>query len=149
MKGASLRLNDGTTRIFLNTKGTNDSEESPELIHFLHYLENTTDEEALRSGSERIQRIHEKVKRARLSEEVGLKYMQAWEERYYDKQEAREEGLAEGREEGLAEGREEGYRQKLTELIQKKLAKGMSPDAIADLMEEPLETVQAIIAEIH
>ena len=174
---ASLRLDDGATRIFLNTKGTNDSEESPELIHFLHYLENTTDEEALRSGSERIQRIHEKVKRARFSEEVGLKYMQAWEERYYDKQEAREEGLAEGRKKGLAEGREEGLmegrekglaegrtkglaegreeglmegqQQMLATIVQKKLAKGMSPDAIADLLEEPLETVQAIIAAIH
>ena len=95
----------------------------------------------MRSGSERILRIHEKVKRARLSEEVGIKYMQAWEERYYDKQEAREEGLA--------EGREEGYRQKLTELIRKKLVKGMSPEAIADLLEEPLETIQAIIADMH
>ena len=138
---ASLRLEDGATRIFLNTKGTNDSEESQELIHFLHYLENTTDEEAMRSGNERILRIHEKVKRARLSEEVGIKYMQAWEERYYDKQEAREEGLA--------DGREEGYRQKLTELIRKKLVKGMSPEAIADLLEEPLETIQAIIADMH
>ena len=141
MKGASLRLDDDTIRIFLNTKGPNDSDASQELIHFLHYLENTTDEEAMRSGSERILRIHEKVKRARLSEEVGIKYMQAWEERYYDKQEAREEGLA--------EGREEGYRQKLTELIRKKLVKGMSPEAIADLLEEPLETIQAIIADMH
>ena len=30
------------------------------------------------------------------SEEIGVKYMQAWEERYYDRQEAPEEGRAEG-----------------------------------------------------
>ena len=36
--------------------------------------------------------------------------MQAWEERYYAKQEAREEGLAEGRAEGRAEGFAEGDR---------------------------------------
>lgn len=29
-------------------------------------------------------------------DEIGVKYMQAWEEIYYDKQEAREDGLAEG-----------------------------------------------------
>lgn len=37
-------------------------------------------------------------------EKTGVKYMQAWEERYFDKQESREEGLAEGRAEGRAEG---------------------------------------------
>lgn len=41
------------------------------------------------------------------NEEIGVKYMQAWEERYYDRQEAREEGLAEGRAEGRAEGKKE------------------------------------------
>lgn len=34
--------------------------------------------------------------------------MQAWEEKYYWKQEAREEGLKEGREEGLEKGLKEG-----------------------------------------
>ncbi len=109
------RLEDGATRIFLNTKGKNDSEVSRELADFLHYVENTTDEEAAKTDSERIRRIHERVCKVRSSEEIGVKYMQAWEERYFDKEEAREEGLKEGREKGLEEGRKEGLEEGLKE----------------------------------
>ena len=93
------RLEDGATRIFLNTRGKNDSEVSQELADFLHYVENTTDEEAAKTDSARIRRIHERVCKVRSSEEIGVKYMQAWEERYFDKEEAREEGRKEGLEE--------------------------------------------------
>lgn len=41
-----LILGDRATRIFLNTRGQNDNEVSRELIDFLHYVENTTDEVA-------------------------------------------------------------------------------------------------------
>ena len=53
------------------------------------------------SKSPKIQKIHNRVRNVKRSEKVGVKLMQAWEERYYDKLEAREEGLAEGREEGI------------------------------------------------
>ena len=85
-------LQDEATRIFLNTRGTNESEVSKELVEFLHYLEHTTDEEAAKSDSERLQRIHHRVCKVKLSEEVGIKYMQAWEEKYYEREEGREEG---------------------------------------------------------
>ena len=39
--------------------------------------------------------------------EVGVRYMQAWEEKIYD----RMEGIAIGRERGLREGRENGLRE--------------------------------------
>ena len=39
-------LNDGATKIFLNTRGTNPEEVSAELVEFLHYLENTTNQVA-------------------------------------------------------------------------------------------------------
>ena len=61
-------LEDEATRIFLNTKGKNDSEVSPELVEFLHYIENTTDEFAEHADSERIRRIHEQVRKVRRSE---------------------------------------------------------------------------------
>ena len=101
-------LEDGAVRIFLSTKGTNDSEVTKELADFLHYVENTTDEEAARANSERIRRIHERVCKVRSSEKVGVKYMQAWEEKYYEREEGREEInrlnaalLAEGRTDDL------------------------------------------------
>lgn len=44
--------------------------------------------------------------------------MQAWEERYYDKQEAQEEGRAEGRAEGLAEGRSAAIAEVIQALVE-------------------------------
>ena len=72
--------------------------------------------------SERIKRIHRRVRRVKSSEEIGVKYMQAWEERYYDKQEAQEEGRAEGiamgRAEGITMGRAEGIAEVVQALIE-------------------------------
>lgn len=77
----NCKLEDGTVRIFLNTRGENDDEVSQELIDFLHYIENSTKEVADRSGSERIRRLHNRVCKVKLSEEVGVRYMLAWEEK--------------------------------------------------------------------
>ena len=134
-------LEDQAVRIFLNTRGKNDSEVSEELVSFLHYIENTTDAVAENSGSERIKRIHNRVRKVKVSEEVGVKYMQAWEEKYYEREE--------GREEGRIEGREEGAKAKLQEQIRKKLEKGKSVEKIADELEESTETVEKIIKEME
>lgn len=90
-----LKLDDGAVRIFINTKGTNREDFSQEFLNFMKYLENTTDENAEKSGSERIKKIHEKVCRIRKSEKAGIKYMQRWEELEYAKQDGREEGIKE------------------------------------------------------
>lgn len=97
-------LDDGAVRIFLNTRGTDKDTVSAELIEFLHYVEHTTDEVAEHSSSERIKRIHQRVQMVKISEEAGVRYMQAWEEKYYERQDGLEEGLARGRQEGLKEG---------------------------------------------
>jgi predicted transposase/invertase (TIGR01784 family) len=125
-------LDDKAVRIFLNTKGKNDEEVSQELVEFLHYVENSTDEVAVQSGSERIRRIHERVCKVRVNEEAGVRYMQAWEEKYYEREEAREEG------------REE----KLWEQVQKKLAKGKTVEEIADALEESVEEIERLIREL-
>lgn len=93
-------LLDGAVRIFLNTKGKNDDEVSEELAEFLHYIENSTDEEADRAKSERVRRIHNRVCKVKANEEIGVRYMQAWEEKYYEREEGREEGRRYGVDEG-------------------------------------------------
>ena len=127
-----LKLEDGATRVFINTKGKNKWVFSQEFLDFMEYLTNTTDEVAEKTESCRIKRIHEQVKRIRLSEKMGVKYMQLWEEKAY----IREEGL----EQGLAEGRDKH----LINIICKKLAKAKSLDQIADEVEESLELVEKI-----
>ena len=95
-----LELGDGAVRIFLNTKGTNDKEVSKELVDFLHYIEKTDDASAEASDSERFRLIHECVRKIKSSEEMGVKYMQSWEEKVYERGKGRQEGREEGREEG-------------------------------------------------
>ncbi len=121
-----LKLEDGATRIFLNTRGTNDDEVSKELVEFLYYLEHTTDAEAAEAKSERIRKLHARVCQVRSNEEIGVKYMQAWEERYYDRQEAREEGIAEGRTE---EKRSVVFRLAAMEFPLEKIAETVEMDA--------------------
>ena len=142
-------LEDGAVRIFLNTRGKNDGEVSKELVGFLRYVEDTTDEMAADMDSERIKRIHNRVRKVKASEEVGVKYMQAWEERYYDKEEARQEGLEEGRQEGREIGKQEGKQEAIKNLIRKKLKKGCSAEEIADILEEELGMIQGLIDEIE
>ena len=56
-----VKLEEGVTRIFLSTKGTDRTGVSQELIDLLRYFVNTTDETAAQSISPRIQRLQQKV----------------------------------------------------------------------------------------
>ena len=88
----NLLLGDGTVRIFLNTRGTTPEGAGSELIELLHYMEDTTAQTAAKSQSTRIKELHRRISEIRASEEIGVRYMQEWEERAY----ARKEGLEEG-----------------------------------------------------
>lgn len=46
-------------------------------------------------GNERVRKIHECVNRVKSSEEMGVKYMQTWEEKVIERQEGKAEGKAE------------------------------------------------------
>ena len=50
----------------------------------LDYFEETTDDKALSSGYERIIRLNEIVSSIKASDEIGVKYMNAYEERMHD-----------------------------------------------------------------
>lgn len=92
-----LKIEDGALRVFINTKGTNCKDFSQEFLDFMDYLMATTDENAARTSSEKVKAMHREVQKIRVSEEMGVKYMQRWEERAYDRLEARAEGRAEGK----------------------------------------------------
>lgn len=68
-------LGDGTKRIFLSTKGENDKEVSESLIHFLHYVNDSTDSYVNQIGDSAIDKLHEKVKRLKKSRELEERYM--------------------------------------------------------------------------
>lgn len=90
-----LCLKDDAIRIFYNTHGTNNDEVNPELVELLHYIEHTTEEVSRNCKSERIKEMQRHIEAIKSSEEIGVKYMQAWEEKIYDRNEGKQEGKAE------------------------------------------------------
>ena len=131
-------LEDGATRIFLNTHGKNSEDISPELKELLYYMEHTTEE--ISCSTSRLQQIKNHVNIVKSSEEIGVKYMQEWEEKILEKRKARAEGLAEGR----AEGRTEGQTITLIQQMKKKIQKSKTLIQIADELEEEPDTIQSL-----
>ena len=132
-----LKLDDGATRIFLNTKGKHPESVSPELIELLKYMEHSTDEVSEACESKRIQEMHRRVCQIRAREKTEVKYMQSWEERIMIKQE------------GIAEGRIEGEKALLKSLIEKKMAKKYSAEQISAMLEVDVSEVENIMKEIQ
>ena len=139
-------LDDGAIRIFLNTHGKNPEEISPELKELLYYMEHTTEESPC--STSRLQEIRNHVNVVKSSEEIGVKYMQEWEEKILEKRKARAEGLAEGRAEGMklgiTEGKAEGKTVSLIDIIKKKILKSKTLIQIADELEEDPENIQSL-----
>lgn len=75
--------------------------------------------------SEKVTKIQRAVEQIKSNEEIGVKYMQKWEE--------------------IAEARAEGREEYTLELIQKKQAKGKDLTQIADELEMTEEEVQKIL----
>lgn len=92
-----LKLNDGTTKIFLSTKGKNADEVPKELIHFLKYVEESTDEYVASIEDEAVEKIHNKVKQLKEWRELEASYM------YFEEllEERQKEGKAEAKQEAL------------------------------------------------
>ena len=135
-----LSLQDGAVRIFLNTRGQHAKGVPQELIELLRYMEHTTEEVSASCASERIHNIQKRIRTIKSSEKIGVKYMQAWEEKILEREKAREEGHASGLREGLI--------QKLKELVEKKVKKGYAAEEIAEMLEEDIETIQKLIEEL-
>ena len=87
---SGMPLNDGAVRIFLNTHGKKDSEVSPELVEFLHYVERTADYDGVIQNS-RVRKLADQIEMLKSNQEVGVKYMRLWEELDDARIEGREE----------------------------------------------------------
>ena len=131
-----LRLEDGAVRIFLNSHGTNRDEVSEELVALLEYME-TMDADKIGNDSENLKKLHEYVEQIKASEEIGVKYMQKWEELEYEREDAREEG----REEGRIVGRKVEEISILRLLLKKK---NRDEETVADDLDLSLEYVHRI-----
>ena len=80
----------------------------------------------LKTGSDAVWKIHEHISKIKASEEMGVRYMQAWEERVKD----REEGF------------ENGARDKACQTAHNLYDRGFSAEDTSGIVEESLETVR-------
>ena len=117
-----LKLDDGATRIFLNTRGKHPELVSAELIELLKYMEHSTEEVSEQCKSERIQKMHRRVCRIKASEKTEVKYMQAWEEKLLERQKEKRELL-------------------------RKMNHKMSIEEIADVLDMDVSEVKHIVEE--
>lgn len=70
-----IALGDGTRKIFLSTKGKNKQEVPLELVHFLEYMENTTDEYIATVTEDSIIRLHNKITEFKKWRNLEARYM--------------------------------------------------------------------------
>ena len=123
-----LIMDDGATRIFLNTHGENDDEVSEELVEFLHYVEKSTynSDEII---SSRVKQLAKQVDEIKSSQEVGVKYMRMWED--------------------LVDAKKDGEKKRTIKTVRVNLEKGRSLEIITDFLEEKLKNIELISKTIH
>lgn len=68
-------LQDGICRIFLSTKGKNKGEVPEELVHFLGYVEQSTDSYVKEHEDESLNRLHEKISKLKKNRGLEGRYM--------------------------------------------------------------------------
>ena len=96
------------------------------MIQLLHYFERTTGEIAADSHSEKIEKLQKRVEQVKMSEEVGIRFMNAFEEKMMERREGREEGERIGEKRGEKRGRQEIARKMVEKNLDLVLIKEMT-----------------------
>lgn len=139
-----VALGDETVKVFLNSKG--DMEQIDQnLKAFLMYVNNHDVE----NENDFVDMIKREVAQIKANKEWRREYMTLFMRLQENLEEGRKEGLREGRKEGrkegLREGRNEGETIKVISQIRKKLARNISEEDMADMLEEELEYIRKIV----
>lgn len=106
----NLALNDGTTKVFLNTKGKIEDVDY-EMKEFLAYIEDSTDEFVSMAKSPLIKELHMKVTEVKQSKELEAEYMTLLQRDRENIEKGIEQGIEQGLEQGLEQGIEQGLEQ--------------------------------------
>ena len=131
----SIILNDEAQKIILNTKGII-KDLNEELLEFLAYVEDSTDNTVKHSKGNLVKNIHKRVQEVKNDISVEVEFMTLLER---DR-----EKIEEGRE----EERERAEKEKIAK-IEKALKKGYSLDTIAEILGVTIEEVENIRENIN
>ncbi len=93
-KEADISLEDDTCTIYFNTKGKNPEDVSNELIAFMAYLEESTDESVRDGATDNIKLLHKKVKQVKQNADLEAKYMTGEDLLRWSKEEGEAKGEA-------------------------------------------------------
>lgn len=126
-----VALNDGSTKIFLNTDSSMDDVDS-ELRSFLDYAGGK------KAQGEFVRRLDEAVKNARKNREWRLEYMTLLMRDLENYERGLEQGMEQGLEKGLEQGMERGLEQGLEQGMVKGLERGLEQGMVKGL-EQGLE----------
>ncbi|MCQ2524642.1 MAG: Rpn family recombination-promoting nuclease/putative transposase [Lachnospiraceae bacterium] len=94
-EAGDYEYNDGSYTLFLSTKGTNESEESKDLVSFLKYVEAAQNDCNIDYSSECVRRLQKSVNDIKASRKMRKQYMNWQEIRRNDFNEGKAEGKAE------------------------------------------------------
>ena len=136
-----LKLHDGATRIFLNTHGTDAEGVSEELIQLLRYFEQTTGENAAGSHSRKIEKLQKRVEEIKKNEEVGIRYMNAFEEKMWERREGEMIGEKRGKKIGERIGEKRGRQEIARKMVEKNLDLVLIKE-MTGLTEQELEALK-------
>ncbi len=131
----SIELKDETDKVFLNTSGIlNDVDE--EMIEFLQYVEQSTDEVAKNAKSDLVKAINQKVNHVKHDKAMEVQYMTLLERDRLNF----EEGVEEGIEKGKAEAIEQSA---------KALMDILDDETISKKLKLPIERVKELRREMN
>ena len=140
IEDTDILLEDETYKVFLNTKGNIDDIDD-EMLEFLGYVENSTNEYVAHTKSALVKEIHEKVIAVKEDKRMEVEYMTLLER---DRQKF-EEGL----EQGIEKGIEQGIELERTLVVRNMLAAKVSVEDIARFTKLPIEEVIRIKEDKH
>lgn len=132
-----MPFNDGAVTILLNTKGKNDQDTPPELIHFLKYVGNPQNSEMAVLEDDYVKAIKKQIQ--------AIKRNRGWEANFMLLEEVLNDERKQARQEGREEGREEGQLSARQNAILEVLAvRGLVPESLRlkILAETDIETLK-------
>ena len=131
----SIELKDETDKVFLNTSGIlNDVDE--EMIEFLQYVEQSTDEVAKNAKSDLVKAINQKVNHVKHDKAMEVQYMTLLERDRLNFEEGVEEGIEKGKVEAI-------------EQSAKALMDILDDETISKKLKLPIERVKELRREVN
>ena len=134
-----IELQDGTVKLFLNTKGTMDDVE-PDVKAFLEYVD------GVMSPDEFVQEIDEAIRNVKTQESERVRYMtytlKLKEERKIGHEAGFREGMEKGMEKGLEKGLQKGTQKGKLETALKMLRNGISMEIVLKCTNLPPSAIK-------